>query len=474
MKNTFHLIVLIVFIVSNVKAQINTDSQNRLNSLKITKTTPYKIWDVSFVQKGDFTELYKIPNHPAFDSLLSQDVEQRLLKEINIRRRELNRDTLLTSDYFYVWKPYFDWLRNEDPHYRITPVASAPSDELRSELAKNFKEQNRLPFQIYSINDSIVIRTSYEDCFKKGDLILSINNIPMSEYSKYYYNDTYSQINGYLLNYNFELASNSFDVKVLRENREENIKTEGKSMNELFRLSSIPEEYDPTIYSDANCGYIQIKAFYSDNSRLIKIITKEIKAFKDKGIKNVIIDIRRNPGGSGDRFDDLLSIFINKPTIDYMKGQKLRVSQEVLKDYDFLAVDMIGRNIEIPDKYITKSIKLDNRKFIDGLNYYVLISENTGSVAASFANIMQYNGTAIIAGEPLLHNAIKYGETVRGKSLSYTLLHETGISTMEFDEYTKAIDGVLYPDVHIPYVASEYMTGKDAVLEKLLTIIKNK
>ena len=139
-----------------------------------------------------------------------------------------------------------------------------------------------------------------------------------------------------------------------------------------------------------------------------------------------------------------------------------------------LTKDMIGKNINIPDKYITKEIKLDNSKYIDGLNYYILVSENTGSIAASFVNIMQFNEAAIIVGEALKHNAIKYGETIAGNLLSYTLLLETGISTTEYNEHTKAIDGILTPDIHIPYIAKDYMTGKDAVLEKLLEIIKNK
>lgn len=474
MKKGSWLIVFGVLITSTAKAQIDTNHQNRMNSLKLIKENPYKVWDVAYVQKGDWTELYKIPNHPAFDSLLTPEVEQKLLKEINLRRSGLNKDTLFTADYFYVWKPYLDWLRNEDPHYRVTPSGTAPDDGLRSELTKNLKAQKRLPFHVYAIHDSIVIRTSYDDRFRSGDLILSINNIPMTEYVKCYYSDRYAQINGYLLNYHFELASPVFDVRVLRDNKEESIKTEGKSLGELFTLSSVPEEYNPTIYSDANCGYIQIKAFYSDNSRLIKIVIKELKNFKDKGIKNIIIDIRRNPGGSGDRFDKLLSLFINKPVIDYLKGQKLRVSEQALKDYDFLRADMIGKNINIPDEHVVKSVKLDNKNFIGGLNYYVLVSESTGSIAASFANMMQYHNAAIIVGEPLLRNAVKYGETIGGNVLSHTLLRETGISTTEFDEHTKAVDGILLPDIHIPYVAKEYMTGKDVVLEKLLEIIKSK
>jgi len=42
------------------------------------------------------------------------------------------------------------------------------------------------------------------------------------------------------------------------------------------------------------------------------------------------------------------------------------------------------------------------------------------------------------------------------------------ILTVLFDEYTKSNDGIVYPDIPIPYLASEYMNGGDPVLEKLL------
>ena len=47
------------------------------------------------------------------------------------------------------------------------------------------------------------------------------------------------------------------------------------------------------------------------------------------------------------------------------------------------------------------------------------------------------------------------------------------ISTVEFDEYTRAVDGVLMPDIAIPYVARDYLSGRDAMLDKLLEIIES-
>ena len=175
-------------------------------------------------------------------------------------------------------------------------------------------------------------------------------------------------------------------------------------------------------------------------------------------------------------------MLINKPAIDYQKGQKLMVSKATLNDYDFLTEEMIGQVVDIPDSLIIKTLPLDNELFIDGVKYYVMMDEGTASTAASFCNILQYNDAAQLVGEPLMHNALKYGECLDSKIFWHPLRKEikvfkawlgvSGISTTEYDEHTKAVDGYLMPDIPIPYVAEEYMTGRDAMLDKLLEIIK--
>ena len=100
------------------------------------------------------------------------------------------------------------------------------------------------------------------------------------------------------------------------------------------------------------------------------------------------------------------------------------------------------------------------------------MSRNTSSIAASFCNILQYNGSATLVGEPLCRNALCFGETVTGEIWLSSLLYETSIATTEYDEYTLAVNGVLMPDIAIPYIAEDYLSGQDAMLGKVLEIIK--
>lgn len=44
------------------------------------------------------------------------------------------------------------------------------------------------------------------------------------------------------------------------------------------------------------------------------------------------------------------------------------------------------------------------------INYCMLIRRNVGSMASSFANIMQYIDLGILMSEPIRHNATWYGD----------------------------------------------------------------
>lgn len=424
------------------------------------------IFDVITLNEKDWKSLYRVPEHPAFDILLTDETEKQILKDINLRRNEIGKDTLLASDIFYIWKPYFDWLHYHDPHYRVSYLWGSNDPQ-------NKQPKIRTPvFSYLCVNDTVIVDVTYGDLLQKGDMILSLNNIDIAKYLSTFYSDRYNDAFQLMRSHYFNYPSDTVNIKLQRAGKLLNIKMPTIKLSDWYKTN-----YNVQVFKDAKCGYINIEQFYNDNTELIKTVHSSIKKFKKKGCTNVILDLRKNPGGYGDSFDKLISIFVNKPTILYQKGAKIKVSKEVLPYYDFLNEENIGQLIDLPDEEIIKSFETIPEMYIDGIQYYVLISQNTGSVAASFANILQYNNAAKLVGEPLLHNANRYGEVIKGGILHGgdfvpTLLSSTGISTVENEEYTKAENGVVMPDIHIPYVASEYLCGKDAMLEKLLQILK--
>ena len=147
-------------------------------------------------------------------------------------------------------------------------------------------------------------------------------------------------------------------------------------------------------------------------------------------------------------------------------GVKLKVSKATYKDY-FYSVNDFGKLVNLPDSLFVRECPLDSSLYKGDINYFVLVSKNTASMAATFANILQYNNIGLVVGESLAHNALNYGEIITAERDNSFWT----ISTVENLEYTKAENGILRPDISIPFVAKEYMEGGDPILEKCLEYI---
>lgn len=440
------------------------------------KNSAVAIFDLKTEHYGDWSDLPICAIHPTIDSLLTPTIKAELLKQINIRYAQLGKDTMLTSDLFYVLRPYIDWLHNTDPHYRIG--ARIPIDGRIYKSERDLLKKRRgLGFNLLMVDDTLIVNTSVNPLFHKGDMIIAINDIKSSDLLEYNYHDRYTSPDVLLQNYYFQHLPKDYTVQLIRNGELMMIKTEGMKFQKAYSSLAVEESMDCNIriYDDALCGYIALPKFtHFYNPRIIKVLQANITKFKAKGCKNIILDLRYNTGGSGYMFDKLLSLFINRYAIPYMKSQRLRISSQTKADYEFITEEMVGQTITLPDSCIVKTIELHPELYVcEDMHIYVLMSRNTSSIAASFCNIMQYNGVATLVGESLCCNALRYGESITGDVWLSSLLYETSVSTTEYDENTLAVDGVLMPDIYIPYVAEDYLSGQDAMLDKLLEIIQS-
>ena len=414
-------------------------------------------------------KLWRVDAHPAFDSMLTPEKEAELLGEIHRRWDSLGKDSLPTCDILWTLRPYIDFLRYEDPHYRIFPRYVYNDAEYKSPSA--FARHVVVPpFDYLCINDTLIVQHSLDPQLRRGDRITAINGKPIDDYLKYSYGDRYNDAYMLMEQCHFSHLADAYDIEFMREGALRKATVAGRKSKDIIELSQA-KATERNIRTYGRCGYIAIPKFFPFNSRLIKLIHKAVLDFRKQGITEMILDLRLNGGGNGDRFDELMSIFIDKPVVKYCRGQRVKVSDATLGWYDFLTEDMRGCTVEIPSDKFVGEFATKPKMYVDGMKYYVMMSRNTGSIAASFCNIMQYNGAGKLVGEPLLHNALKYGETGEGRSFFPIQLVEDGVSTVEIDEYTNAVDGILRPDVEIPYVAADYLTGDDAMLDKLIEII---
>lgn len=76
---------------------------------------------------GTGRRLFQVRNHPGLDSLFTEAEMAQIRAEIDARCDSLGKDSLLSSELFYVLRPYLDRLHYEDPHYRILlpPIGDA-------------------------------------------------------------------------------------------------------------------------------------------------------------------------------------------------------------------------------------------------------------------------------------------------------------------------------------------------------------
>ena len=371
----------------------------------------------------------------------------------------LPQNRLNDGEIVFQARKLMDLITLEDPHFRIIPV-------MRKHPDLKFKTASITvpPFLGLCINDSLLVHSTYNKGLRRGDLIKSINNIPVNEYLHHYYPDRYMDI-GNLVWYNNYQVYPQYIIDYVRDGLDATIMTDGVRYTNYAVKEGL--FCNGKLMPDYSLGYFRIRTF-ENNGYILKKFRKFVESMKQSGYSNLIIDLRENPGGSGDNLNLFFSVFSNKDSLCFLKDGKVRASKAT-KDYGY-EENQYGQLLSMPSEDMLHSFALDSLFFVPGLDVYVLVSRSTGSIAASFANICQYNQIATLVGEPLARNALKYGEIVSGAFIDNLF----GLSTVMFDEYTKSNDGIVYPDISIPYIASEYMNGGDPVLEKLLMYLNNK
>jgi C-terminal processing protease CtpA/Prc len=365
-------------------------------------------------------------------------------------------DSTTLTEFVKLYRGALDLFTYEDPHFRIYPSFIRFSDNEEA-TKKNWGNYIlALPFNILQVNDSLIIDESLSKDLLRGDMILSINGVSAKDLLDYTYRDRYIDVTMMQLQ-NSMMFSRTYYLTLIRNGKTIELNVTGVPINEYNMLLTNSDDVTTKIIGDV--GYISIENFIK-NKRIINELRGLIKEVQDVGGHSIIIDIRKNLGGTGEDFDKLISIFTSKEEIDFQKDVKTVISEKG---------DAIGKIVSLPDSKIFKQMPLKPKLYMGEMDYYILMSKNTDSQASTFANIIQYNNLGLLAGEPLRHNAYLYGDADVKNSLVKLVY-----STIKYDEYTKAIDGIIYPDINIPYIAKEYMKGGDPMLEKLLEIINTK
>lgn len=220
-----------------------------------------------------------------------------------------------------------------------------------------------------------------------------------------------------------------------------------------------------------NVGYI---GFFDchDLKNYKQFYKSTFKELKNKGVDNLIIDIRANGGGHTIIGLELMQYIFNHPFLERDSSTR-KISNELIATGK---VDKkFGADKRVPGKLITTVFKpiqlIDNPLRFNGKTY-LLIDNATFSAAQGFASSFKCYGNGTILGEET------GGVTVNFADVHFFNLHNTGMRFMTSWEkayFPCGVDnnrGVL-PDYNISNSIEDYIEKKDKVLDFTIELISN-
>ena len=324
----------------------------------------------------------------------------------------------------------------------------------------------RLPLAIdVNVQDmKLTVTGSVDNCIPRGAEIVSINGITsesmLKEMAKYVSGERNSFKLSKIRIANFEpffhllYISDKYDIE-FRQHGSKDIakKTVHPASRELLRNSnycnndtkgSKGSDYSYQILWDKNAAVLNFKAC-NDSEKMKTFADSMITDLNSQSMKNLIIDIRDNPGGEAAVCDELLRHFAPKPFRQFDKIF-FRLTPTAIRfrpDLNFSP----GLNWIVMNDADLIQPTVGNTHFNGKV--YILTSNFTYSAAASLAWTCKQNNFATIIGEETGGMNVSMGA-----GINYTLPHSKlvcAISLMKFWECgasEKDVRGTT-PDYHV-------------------------
>jgi len=340
------------------------------------------------------------------------------------------------------------------------------------------------PIKLHIIKDSALVLKNFSNApIKEGDYILSINGIP----TKKIINDFIPYISGELRHFKTVIIEREFskmlflvygfkgpfNVKIKdSKGKIKEYKLEGGDKN-TYEKFGIYFFGDKNFYfneiPELKTGIIKFDAFVM-RDKFNKFLKNTFTKIKEKKYRNLIIDLRNNPGGDSSIAEDLLEYITNRPYRFYSEVQT-KVSKYTIK---FLQEDSPTEEHKIDSIYTSKFTAKsppENPLRFEG-NIFVLISNYTFSTASDFAAVIKDFKIGTLVGEETGGIPTSYGD-IYYVNLPNSHLN-LGVSWQYFirpnGDTTDVHHGVM-PDISVKTNAEDIREGIDPVMEKVKEII---
>ena len=395
--------------------------------------------------------------HPHPLKFITKD---QFLKNIEIKKSMINEKTTYAE---------FAW------HCNAIIASVGCSHTASSNMQNDYHEfsilplENSFPLQVRWVNKQLLVVNpmNNSDKVKTKDEILSINGIETANFMTDIYNHIASQANiqtsktqhfntyfAALIPYSLGLPK-TFEI-VVKE-------TSGSiKLHKAQKLAT--ELYDPSINScskdlcleilDGKTAVLTISSFnyYDWDSYPVfkSFLDSSMNIIHNKKIKNLIIDVRYNRGGSQYPSIYLLQHLMDKSFTYYSKAE-----------FEGKTDKMYGEEIIYPHENRFKG------------KVYFLIDGNGNSTTGHFMSLVKANNIGTIIGEELGSNQFcTAGQTLcrlKNTKLVISVANNTHISTA-----TKLPDEIgILPDIFVTQSIDDYLNKVDDVKDYTLKLIRN-
>ena len=361
------------------------------------------------------------------------------------------------------------------------------------------------PLNLYFNQNKVFVRANFSgnDLIENDDEIISLNNKSIDDVIEdmykyvpgptvYYKNSQIEQNTFTRLYWFFYGKSDKFQLKIRKRNGRETelvldaipgteFEEKNKKQESLFRphrefrMINDVAYLHPGGFINANSSFDMMDPKTFDTTEFCHFIDSAFTVFRETGSKNLIIDLRYNPGGNNSFSEYMIAYFATKPfsltsrfsikTSQITKGFWGKIDNPELKEIREKILS--HKNGMIFDISVSEVEPHSASRRFNG-NVYVLINRYSYSNATSVASIIQDYKFGKIIGEETAELASSYCATHKfalPNTKWYVTYPKSGIVRPNGDAAQRGV----IPDYEIE---ENIFTHKDEVLEFTLELIE--
>ncbi|GAB4579549.1 MAG: S41 family peptidase [Anaerolineales bacterium] len=220
-----------------------------------------------------------------------------------------------------------------------------------------------------------------------------------------------------------------------------------------FNFDELALPVEAEILDESGVGYIRISTFSDDYNLMAELWERAIKTFNENEVRDLVIDVRVNGGGSGGMASDFAGFFFDH-VVEIGRGSYFN--------------DLLGDFEDSPGMWEIRPAPVQFTGQVA-----VLVGPNCVSACEAFAYMMQREGRATIIGHT--PSAGAFGEVGQGQYElpgDYSMQFPTGRTFTPEGALLLEGTGVI-PDIVVPVTYDSALGREDGVLEAAIEELTN-